>query len=578
MALSDELSLPVAMSRPPRGRLQLHRLEALHGFTCRRCNRVKRSMLIALVDGDPLRPVCNGCYGALTASNADGEEIAGLTPARTPPQLVLPAPKKKAAPSGEKQETAAPVKPKQKEKQAPAQAKKKQKKKLTKAEKRAKQREEGGAKAAARRASQESKALANANKLFGFFRDAGINGHARNGKVFVNGKEVMALISLYGLRLDTFEDVRDQIAAVACSREFVAAMKRNAGGLGKHLRAYYDRPAHGFELRDGVEPIALIRAGRAHIYGGELVEGNFLIDGTHWSRLEKMLAEEKKRAAAAKLTSAPGPDSASGLSPEPVQKKRVLIDEVPESVGSELAEEVLEASRKIREERRLAFDRSVTLEYELGALTLAPIAGTPERLRVPFTLARDRQRIGGEILLSARSDPLPVRIDEDAGLLLEGVWAAALIGLADATCFELPQPQPHHDAASRSTVGGGHRRGGRSKRSDGYRRLHSSAATGIWPAHLQPIGSWARYSGSFVGGHRRRLRDGWSASPEAIENARRVGIVLAPGETWVKPHARGLPEKVSIRFRWRASEPLLDAYNVQPERRRSKAARGVSSV
>ena len=51
-----------------------------------------------------------------------------------------------------------------------------------------------------------------------------------------------------------------------------------------------------------------------------------------------------------------------------------------------------------------------------------------------------------------------------------------------------------------------------------------------------------------------------------VENARRVGIVLARRETWVKPHARGLPENLDIRFRWRASEPLLSAYDAPGER------------
>jgi hypothetical protein len=70
--------------------------------------------------------------------------------------------------------------------------------------------------------------------------------------------------------------------------------------------------------------------------------------------------------------------------------------------------------------------------------------------------------------------------------------------------------------------------------------------------HLEPIGNWVRYSGAFVAGHRRRLTDGRRASKEARERARRVGITLRPYETWVRPHTRGVPDGLEMRFRWHA--------------------------
>lgn len=49
----------------PRGPLQQHRLPALHTFTCWRCGTTKTSKLVTVVDTDPQRLLCNGCYGRL---------------------------------------------------------------------------------------------------------------------------------------------------------------------------------------------------------------------------------------------------------------------------------------------------------------------------------------------------------------------------------------------------------------------------------------------------------------------------------------------------------------------------------
>lgn len=49
----------------PRGPLQQYRLPALHTFTCWRCGTTKTSKLVTVVDTDPQRLLCNGCYGRL---------------------------------------------------------------------------------------------------------------------------------------------------------------------------------------------------------------------------------------------------------------------------------------------------------------------------------------------------------------------------------------------------------------------------------------------------------------------------------------------------------------------------------
>ena len=43
---------------------------------------------------------------------------------------------------------------------------------------------------------------------------------------------------------------------------------------------------------------------------------------------------------------------------------------------------------------------------------------------------------------------------------------------------------------------------------------------------------------------------------EANNWARQVGIILGPDETWVRPHTRGVPEGIEIRFLWHAPPEL----------------------
>lgn len=48
-----------------RGPLQQYRLPASHMFTCWRCGSSKTSKLVTVIDADPERLLCNGCYGLL---------------------------------------------------------------------------------------------------------------------------------------------------------------------------------------------------------------------------------------------------------------------------------------------------------------------------------------------------------------------------------------------------------------------------------------------------------------------------------------------------------------------------------
>jgi hypothetical protein len=230
----------------------------------------------------------------------------------------------------------------------------------------------------------------------------------------------------------------------------------------------------------------------------------------------------------------------------PVQQR---IDNFPDGLAPELTRACLEASRRIRLERQVAYDRPVVLECNLGELILLPVRGTGPRLLLPFHLKKAAGTLNGELVLG-NHDPLPLLIGShvtDAEAI--AAWTCALLGFADATCFEIEvvEPTPRSQVPTpRLPRGSLHSR----------HSIPDLPRIRQWPSQLLPVGSWSRHSGSFVAGHRRRLHNGQTASIEARYRARQVGIVLRPGETWVRPFTRGVPEGVEMRFRWNAPTEL----------------------
>ena len=234
---------------------------------------------------------------------------------------------------------------------------------------------------------------------------------------------------------------------------------------------------------------------------------------------------------------------------------RRRIDHLPKDLALELIDACLHASRRIRLERQVAYDRPVVLECDFGELTLLPIAGSETRLIVPFRLSKGTKTLNGELVLGDR-DPLPLLIGEDVA---DGdaisAWTCALLGFADATCIELEQVRRGESV--------------RPQRRSSSSPSHCRPSTGTlprrrpWPRHLEPVGYWIRDGGSFVAGHRRRLHDGYTASDEALGWARQVGIILHPYETWVRPHARGVPDNIEMRFLWDAPSELKSPSRAQ---------------
>jgi hypothetical protein len=207
----------------------------------------------------------------------------------------------------------------------------------------------------------------------------------------------------------------------------------------------------------------------------------------------------------------------------------------------------------------VAYERPVVLKCDIGELTLLPIARTVTRLFMPFRLDKGTEPLMGELVLGDH-DPLPLMIGQDVtGEDAITAWTCALLGFADATCIEV---EPFEPTARREST-----------------RAHSPPPSSVprrrssvpplprrrpWPSHLEPVGHWIRYSGSFIAGHRRHLNEGQTASAEACNRARQVGIILRPRETWVRPHTRGVPDGIEMRFLWHAPIELFNQREDNP--------------
>ena len=300
--------------------------------------------------------------------------------------------------------------------------------------------------------------------------------------------------------------------------------------------------------------LAVIHPAHAFIPHRPFIYANFLTPGPHWQQVANVLhdaeaelaAEQKREQQARAVAEATAAVDAGQRRATP----RRRIDVLPAHLPPQLIDACLHASRRIRLERQVAYDRPVVLKIDVGELTLLPIAGTEPRLRMPFRLNTGTEGLNGELVLGD-SDPLPILTgqgvaDNDAF----AAWTCALLGFADATCIELV---PVEGRARREPEG---------QRRPSRGTSHDRPATQIaprrqkWPKNLEPVGHWVRFSGSFVAGHRRHLNDGQAASDEARDRARQVGITLRPHETWVRPHARGVPDDIEMRFRWHPQTAL----------------------
>lgn len=379
-------------------------------------------------------------------------------------------------------------------------------------------------------------------RLLGFFRAAGVDaetGHA--GRLRINGSEIEPQAHLPSPDTAEWINLVNEIALEYVRDAFIRAVEDNAR-FGDGLLLSLQPRERGFVIMRGDVRLGVIHAAHAFVPHRPFVRANFLTSGPHWQQVANVIYDtEAKREQDSKVAKTAVPATR-------IQRRRAdarrRLDELPHDLIPELADACLDASRRIRLERQVAYALPVVLEYDVGELTLLPITRSQTHLLMPFRLSKGTEPLEGELLLGDR-DPLPLLIgkhvaDRDA----IAAWTYALLGFADATCIEF------ESAARREPPRRRHRS---SPTSDHRQTTQTLPRRQAWPGHLEPVGPWVRYSGSFVAGHRRHLNDGKTASDEARDRARQVGIILHSHETWVRPHARGVPDDMEMRFRWRRS-------------------------
>jgi hypothetical protein len=496
----------------PVGQLQLHRLGKYARFYCVTCRQYRTTDLVATTSGNWKRPVCNTCYGGLIKAER-GKPKKAANPKRHTEQAIRRQ-SSKVRPNQVKRQNELPTNP-----------------------------------VTAKGAVQERKRRQSAvDRLLRFFRDAGVDAElGRDGCLWIDGSQTEPLTHLPSPDTPEWINKVNEIAMKYVRDKFIRAVEDNAC-FGDSLRLSLLPHAKGFAIMRGDVRLAVIHPTHTFIPHRPFIYANFLTPGPHWRRVANLLHDVEARLVAG---SKPEQEANAADAPVEVERRRASarqrFDQLPQDLGLDLIDACLDASRRIRLDRQVAYERQVILECGPGELTLLPIAGTANCLFMPFRLSKGMETLKGHLVLGDR-DPLPLEIGEDVAYDdAIAAWTWALLGFAAATCFEL-EPKARREPTRQRRPALSVQRSDLSTRTLPRRQR--------WPAHLEPVGPLGDYSGSFVAGHRRRLPDDQTASDEARDEARRVGIILHPHETWVRWHTRGVPDGIEMRFRWHAPAEL----------------------
>ena len=520
----------VLLSFVPAENLRLYRLGERTRFRCVRCQQDKTAALVATKGSDWKQTICSDCYDAMVPAQRETKEAAEQRLAKKASMKVQPK-EKKATKRHQAQAKQPSMKVEPKEDRKPPRL-------STKSEWLLQRR------------------LPGIDQLLAFFRDAGVLVEVRGGGLLINGIPTGPL----GWILPSpgrigWNNVIDEMALKCVGDKFLRAVEDNAR-FGEGHRASLRRRERGFAIVRGDVQLAILHPSRARILNGGVVYGNFLKPGPHWQRVADAVHGAEAELRAKRKQEQEARTAAETAVAEAEAERRRLparrrIEHLPHNLGPELIRACLDASRRLRLERQVAYERPVVLESGgFGELTLLPITGTTNRLLMPFQLTRETKTLKGELVLGDR-DPLPLRISEDvADEDAITAWTCALLGFADATCIEFEPVEP---TARREPA---RLRWHLPSSVSHHRSSTRTLPRKRWPNHLEPVGRWVDYSGAFVAGHRRRLCDGKTATAEARDRARQVGIILHPHETWVRPHTRGVPDGIEMRFLWHAPTEL----------------------
>jgi hypothetical protein len=390
-----------------------------------------------------------------------------------------------------------------------------------------------------------------ADSLLEFFHAADVDARlGPAGHLWIDGAEIERLTQVPSPETAEWINVVNEISMTYLRDRFTGMVEKHAR-LVADFGAFLLPRERGVAIMHDDERLGGIYPAYASFPPRPLIYANFLTAGPHWQRVANALRDtENKRAAKSQKAEA---KRAAKSKKERKAARTRHIDQLPDDLAPELIAACLDASRRIRHERRLDYgDTPVVLEYDAGELTLLPITGPATRLLVPFRLSKGTQTLTGELILG-RHDPLSVQIgrdvaDEDAIT----AWICVLLGFADATCINLDSAEPATRRAPRP------RRRPRTPEPRPQPPAQALPSKHRWPSYLEPIGHTVRYVDSLVRGHLRLLPHGQTARDDARDRAHRIGIILRPGETWVQPHIRGhgLPDGAELRFLWHAPSEL----------------------
>ncbi len=315
------------------------------------------------------------------------------------------------------------------------------------------------------------------------------------------------------------------------------AVVAQLAGHGFQLKAY--RTHEGVRLRDASRAVALINATRA-VVGDDAapILGNFLAPrGEHWDELRRRLWQ---------------------------RSVSEVLTELPASASETERARAVAASLQIRKERSREFGHTVILRRGEISVRFEPI---PEHgiVQVPFEFRDGGEYLSGALRLKAPQDPLALFVFDRSSAqdVIGRAWLLALLGYAELTCAPVeasdkrPGRGPGDDAQRRgSKASGGSPRPPRMPQPRGTARGGSASVP--LPRSLVPTAESRRYLTSYVAGHKRHLGAGRRPSPDARTRAEHLGISLGPNETWVRPHARGVPDDAALVFDWKTA-PALSA-------------------
>lgn len=499
------------------GDLELHRLDVPIDFMCATCHQRDHTRLAATVKGSWSRIICDSCYMTLVLDY--GKKQSQKQQRQKPKKH---GGSRASAKRAQKALSGAPVVPRQ--------------------------RTSGSEPSAGmpRKHGSAATPTAGTQRMLQFFWAAGVTSWtSTNDDLYVSGEPAGRVSGFPNPDTNAWRHAVDQIAWRHTYKRLERAVANNALYSGSP-EAFPLPQEHGFAITRGREQIAVIRATHASIPDQPPVYGNFLVPGPHWAKVAPIVADDADAQDPVDPPSVPAGPGAT--SPRTLRWRRV--DKLPRNFDPLRAAACIAASQRIRLERQLDYPCPVILESRGTALTLEPITGKDDGRHVPFRLRVGGRSVEGKFLLRRHGpDPLPLVIaadvpDDDA----IDAWVCALVGFADATCLEFPDPALRFSVLRPRSSSSEHR----SRLVPTPRRLPQAKR---WPDHLKPVDHWSHVESWVVAAHRRRLPKGRAAGADALERARRAAIVLGPGQTWVKAHFCGPVRPPEVRFMW---EPTAD--------------------